>query len=344
MTSPFQTPSAMQAVEISAPGGPEVLREIYTAVPEPSVQDVLIAVYAAGVNRPDCMQRAGRYPLPEGASPLPGLEVAGEIVFAGSAVSRWKIGDHVVALTHGGGYAGFCAVNAEHCLPWPENLDAAQAAALPETCFTVHHNLVARGGLKRDETVLIHGGSSGIGTTAIQIAKAIGARTIVTAGTRVKCDYCIRMGADYAINYRDEDWEGRVREILPAGVDVVLDMVGGDYVMKNINVLASDGRYVMIAFMRGAKAEVDFWRVLPKRLTLCGSTLRPQSSAQKASIARAVERDIWPLVRIGSVRPHIHQTFPLAQASAAHSVMEASTHMGKLVLNVGNRGMSIDEP
>ncbi len=273
MTASFQIPDDMRAVEITSPGGPEVLQATRTAVP------------AAGVNRPDCMQRAGRYPLPPGASPLPGLEVAGEIIAVGKGVSRWHVGDRVVALTHGGGYAEFCAVNEGHCLLWPENLDAAQAAALPETCFTVHHNLITRGGLKAGESVLIHGGSSGIGTTAIQISKAVGAQVVVTAGTAEKCEFCVDMGADHAINYRDEDWENRVLEIAHDGVDVVLDIVGGDYVMKNISVLAQDGRYVMIAFMRGSKAEVDFWKVLPKRLTFHSSTLRPQSIAQKTAIA-----------------------------------------------------------
>ena len=334
MTDSFQIPSDMRAVEITEPGGPEVLKATRTAVPEPAAGEVLVAVHAAGVNRPDCMQRAGRYPLPPGASALPGLEVAGEIVVVGKGVSRWHTGDRVVALTHGGGYAEFCAVNAGHCLDWPENLSAVQAAALPETCFTVHHNLITRGCLKSGEAVLIHGGSSGIGTTAIQIAKAVGAKVIVTAGTREKCEYCLNMGADHAINYRDEDWENRVIEIAHDGVDVVLDIVAGDYVMKNIAVLAQDGRYVMIAFMRGSKAEIDFWKVLPKRLTLYSSTLRPQSVTQKTAIAQAVAHDIWPLVADGRVFTHIHATYPLEQASEAHALMEASTHMGKLVLEV----------
>ena len=335
MTASFQIPNDMRAIEITAPGGPEVLQATRTAVPIPAAEEVLIAVHAAGVNRPDCLQRMGLYPLPPGASPLPGLEVAGEIVDVGRGESRWQVGDRVVALTHGGGYAEFCAAHAGHCLPWPEGLSAAEAAALPETCFTVHHNLITRGRLKAGETVLVHGGGGGIGTTAIQISKALSARVIVTAGTQEKCDYCRRMGADHAINYRDDEWESRVSEIThDDGVDVVLDMIGGDYVMKNIRVLANDGRYVMIAFMRGSKAEVDFTKVLPKRLTLCSSTLRPQSNRQKTAIAQAVAHDVWPLVQAGTVYTHVHATFPLEQASEAHAMMESSSHMGKLVLEV----------
>ena len=289
MKAPMQIPQDMLAVEITEPGGPEVLKPTRTAVPVPAADEVLIAVHAAGVNRPDCMQRAGLYPLPPGASPLPGLEVAGLVAAVGAEVTRWQQGDRIVALTHGGGYAEFCVANAGHCLRWPDELSATEAAALPETCFTVYHNLIERGKLEAGETVLIHGGSSGIGTTAIQVAKAWGAKVLTTAGSKDKCDYCINMGADHAINYREEDWESRVAELCaPDGVDVVLDMVAGPYVMKNIRVLANDGRYVMIAFLMGPKAEVNFAQVLPKRLTLCGSTLRPQSVARKSTIAAAV--------------------------------------------------------
>ena len=333
-----QIPQDMLAVEITEPGGPEVLKPTRTAVPAPASDEVLIAVHAAGVNRPDCMQRAGLYPLPPGASPLPGLEVAGLVAAVGAEVTRWQQGDRVVALTHGGGYAEFCVANAGHCLRWPDELSATEAAALPETCFTVYHNLIERGKLEAGETVLIHGGSSGIGTTAIQVAKAWGAKVLTTAGSMNKCDYCIRMGADHAINYREEDWESRVAELCaPDGVDVVLDMVAGPYVMKNIRVLANDGRYVMIAFLMGPKAEVNFAQVLPKRLTLCGSTLRPQSVARKSAIAAAVADEIWPLVRAGKVYAHVHATYALENAAEAHAVMEESSHMGKLVLELPGR-------
>ena len=338
MNVPGQIPQDMLAVAITEPGGPEVLKPTRASVPVPAADEVLIAVHAAGVNRPDCMQRAGLYPLPPGASPLPGLEVAGHVAAVGAEVTRWQEGNRIVALTHGGGYAEFCVANAGHCLPWPDALSATEAAALPETCFTVYHNLIERGKLEAGETVLIHGGSSGIGTTAIQVAKVWGAKVLITAGSKDKCDYCIHMGADHAINYREEDWESRVVELCaPDGVHVVLDMVAGPYVMKNIRVLANDGRYIMIAFLMGPKAEVNFAQVLPKRLTLCGSTLRPQSVARKSAIAAAVADEIWPLVRAGKLRPHVHATYPLENAAEAHAVMEQSSHMGKLVLELAGR-------
>ena len=328
-------PSDMQAVSVAQPGGPEVLTPVRMAVPVPRAQEVLIEVHAAGVNRPDCLQRAGHYPVPPDASPLPGLEVAGVVVQCGAEVSRWKCGDRVVALTHGGGYAEYCTAHAEHCLPWPVALDAAHAATLPETLFTVHHNLIERARLARGETVLIHGGSSGIGTTAIQVAKAWGATVITTAGSDAKVDYCQRLGADHAINYRAADWEAQVKELTkPGGVDVVLDMVAGPYVMKNLRVLGNDGRYAMIAFLLGSTTEVNFAHLLPKRLTITGSTLRPQPSARKAAIARAVEADFWPLVASGKLVSHVHGRFPLTAAVDAHRLMESSDHMGKLVLDV----------
>lgn len=328
-------PESMRAVAVSEAGGPEVLRPISCPVPQPAPDEVLIKVQVAGVNRPDCLQRAGLYPLPPDASPLPGLEVAGEVVARGAEVSRWQLGDKIVALTHGGGYAEFCVANSGHCLPWPERLSAAEAAALPETCFTVHHNMLERGRLGRGETVLIHGGSSGIGSTAIQIARAVGATVIATAGSDEKCAYCISLGATHAINYRAQDFEARVTELIGTNaVDVVLDMVAGPYVMKNIRLLATDGRYVMIAFLLGAAAEVNFGHVLPKRLTLTGSTLRPQPVIRKSAIAAAVEQDIWPLVLNGTLNSHIHAEFPLEQAAAAHRLMESSAHMGKLMLTV----------
>ena len=328
-------PVDMLAVCVAQPGGPEVLTPVRRPLPLVRPQEVLIAVAAAGVNRPDCLQRAGHYPVPPDASPLPGLEVAGEVVRCGADVTRWRPGDRVVALTHGGGYAEYCSAHADHCLPWPANLTAAEAASLPETLFTVHHNLLQRAALVADETVLIHGGSSGIGSSAIQIAKAFGARVITTAGSADKLAYCLALGADHALNYRDGDWEVTVRELTqPRGVDVVLDMVGGPYVMKNIRVLGVDGRYSMIAFLQGAVAEVNFAQVLPKRLTLTASTLRPQSVARKAAIARAVEADLWPLVNSGRLGTHIHARFPLSAAADAHRLMESSAHMGKLVLEV----------
>ncbi|MEQ8659504.1 MAG: NAD(P)H-quinone oxidoreductase [Gammaproteobacteria bacterium] len=327
-------PAQMRAVEVTAPGGPEVLVETRLPVPQPRDEEVLIRVFAAGVNRPDCLQRAGHYPVPPDASPLPGLEVAGEVVACGAAVTRWHSGDRVVALTHGGGYAEYCTADAGHCLPWPAGLSALQAAGLPETCFTVHHNLVERGRLAAGERVLVHGGSSGIGTTAIQVARALGAAVATTAGSAEKCGYCRDLGADHAFNYRESDWEEALKEAWPQGVDVVLDMVGGPYVMKNIRVLAADGRYVMIAFLQGAKAEVNFGHVISKRLLITGSTLRPQSVAAKRAIASGVERDLWPLLADGRLRTHVHATFPLAAAASAHELMESSAHLGKIVLEV----------
>ncbi|MCB1748424.1 MAG: NAD(P)H-quinone oxidoreductase [Gammaproteobacteria bacterium] len=328
-------PATMQAVAITAPGGPEVLVPCTLPRPAPSAGEVLIRVHAAGVNRPDCLQRAGLYPVPPGASPLPGLEVAGEVVALGAGAERWQPGDRVVALTHGGGYAEYCVATASHCLPWPDGWSAVEAAGLPETCFTVYHNLVERGRLAAAETALVHGGSSGIGSTAIQVARGLGAAVVVTAGSAEKCAYCLELGASHAIDYRVEDWEARVRELTGGrGVDVVLDMVGGAYIAQNVRLLADDGRYVFIAFLKGPKAEVNFTPVLLKRLTITGSTLRPQSVAAKAAIARGVEERLWPLIADGKLVSRVHATFPLAAAAEAHAVMEAGTHMGKLVLSV----------
>ncbi len=333
--SEFKLPAEMRAVAVSAPGGPEVLLPVNLPVPQPTGDQVLIAVAAAGVNRPDCLQRQGLYPVPKDASPLPGLEVAGQVVARGETVTRWHVGDQVVALVHGGGYAEYCLADAGHCLPWPKGLPAVEAAGLPETCFTVHHNLLERGRLASGETLLVHGGSSGIGTTAIQVARARGARVLTTAGSDEKCTYAVQQGADKAFNYRESDWEAGVREFVgAAGLDVVLDMVAGPYVMKNIRLLGNDGRYVMVAFLQGATAEVNFGHVLPKRLTIMGSTLRPQSVASKRRIAAAVEAEIWPLVATGQVNSQVHAVFPLADAAAAHTLMERSAHMGKIILQV----------
>lgn len=328
-------PTTMPAVVITAPGGPEVLAATEVPVPSPAAGEVLVKVMAAGVNRPDCLQRAGLYPLPPDASPLPGLEIAGEVVALGEGVSRWRIGDPVVALVHGGGYAGYCRANAGHCLPWPTGLSAVEAASLPETSFTVQYNLFTRAGLKSGESCLVHGGSSGIGATAIQLAKAAGARVLTTVGNAEKVRFCTELGADVVIDYKASDWLDAVLTATEKrGVDVVLDMVAGPYVEKNLRALAPDGRYSMIAFLLGAKAEVNFGHVLAKRLTITGSTLRPQSVAAKAAIARDVEAKVWPLVLNGRYRSPIYRSFPLAEAAAAHALMESSQHMGKIVLTL----------
>ncbi len=328
-------PKTMQAVEITQPGGPEVLRPTTVATPQPGRGEVLVRVAAAGVNRPDTLQRKGLYNVPADASPLPGLEIAGEIAACGPNATRWRPGDRVVALTHGGGYAAYCAVDERHCLPWPEGFSAVEAATLPETCFTVQYNLVTRAGLGAGESVLIHGGSSGIGSTAIQIAKALGARVLVTAGTPEKCRYCLDLGADHAIDYRATDWLAEAQSVSGAGgVDVVLDMVAGPYVAKNLQLLGLDGRYAMIAFLLGPKAEVDFVQVLSKRISITGSMLRPQTRDQKAAIADDCRRTLWPMIARGELRSIVHATFPLAEAARAHELMETSRHMGKIALAV----------
>lgn len=328
-------PSAMPAVEITAPGGPEVLRPVELPLPVPGEGEVLVKVLAAGVNRPDCLQRAGLYPLPPDASPLPGLEIAGEVVALGSNAARWQVGDRVVALVHGGGYAGYCRAHAAHCLPWPAGLSAVEAASLPETTFTVQYNLFTRGRLAPGESLLVHGGSSGIGATAIQLAKASGARVLTTVGNAAKMKFCTDLGADLVIDYKTSDWLDAVMAATgKRGVDVVLDMVAGPYVEKNLRALAPDGRYSMIAFLLGAKAEVNFGHVLAKRLTITGSTLRPQSVPAKAAIVRDVEQHVWPLIAAGRYRSPVYRTFPLAEAAAAHALMESSEHMGKIVLTV----------
>ena len=330
-------PTQMQAVAITQPGGPEVLVPTVCAVPELRRGEVLVRVLAAGVNRPDCLQRAGSYAVPPDASPLPGLEIAGEVVACSADATRWPLGAKVVALTHGGGYAEYCRVHETHCLPWPTGLSATEAAGLPETVFTVHYNLFTRAGLNDGEWCLIHGGSSGIGSTAIQLACARGATVITTVGSEAKRDYCLKLGAHHAVNYQTSDWPAEVRAITrERGIDVVLDMVAGPYVEKNLALLAPDGRYAMIAFLKGPKAEVNFAPLLIKRLTVTGSTLRPQSVVQKAAIARAVEREVWPLVAAGKVRNSVFKVFPLAQAAEAHRLMESSQHMGKIMLEVAH--------
>ncbi|HJO37975.1 MAG: NAD(P)H-quinone oxidoreductase [Vicinamibacterales bacterium] len=323
----------MLAVEISTPGGPEVLTPVDRPKPAPGRGEVLIAVAAAGVNRPDVMQRQGKYPPPPGASDLPGLEVAGTVAACGADVDRWRIGDAVCALVPGGGYAEYCVAPAAVTLPIPSGVDAMSAAALPETYFTVWTNVFERGRLSEGERLLVHGGSSGIGTTAIQLASAFGAHVFATAGTPDKCAACERLGAERAINYREEDFVEVVADATGgAGVDVVLDMVGGDYTPRNIKALAPDGRLVQIAILAGPKATINWIPIMQKRLVLTGSTLRPRPVEEKAAIAQALHRKVWPILEQGRARPVIHATFPLRAAAEAHTMLEAGAHIGKIVL------------
>ena len=323
----------MIAIEIRAPGGPEVLAPVERPAPVPAPGEVLIKVTAAGVNRPDIFQRLGRYAPPPGASDIPGLEVAGTIEQLGPEVRDWRIGDEVCALVAGGGYAEYCAAPAPQCLPLPRGLDLIAAAAIPETFFTVWTNVFERGRLQAGESLLVHGGSSGIGTTAIQLARARGARVFATAGSAAKCDACERLGAERAINYRESDFAVMVRDLTSGrGVDVVLDMVGGEYFARNIDVLAVEGRLVEIATLHGVKAELNIQTIMGRRLTITGSTLRPRPVAEKGAIAAALRQHVWPLLESSAVRPIVHATFPLRDAAEAHRVMEAGTHIGKLVL------------
>ncbi|PQP01866.1 NAD(P)H-quinone oxidoreductase [Massilia phosphatilytica] len=325
----------MRAIEIVQPGGPEVLQPCERPVPELKPGEVLIRVHAAGVNRPDVFQRLGQYPVPPGASDLPGLEVAGEIVDGDLSGSGFSKGDLVCALVQGGGYAEYCAAPLAQCLPVPQGLSALEAAALPETFFTVWSNVFQRGALGEGETLLVQGGSSGIGTTAIQLAKALGHRVFATAGSADKCRACEDLGAERAINYKTEDFAPIVKELTGGkGVDVVLDMVGGDYVAREIACLADDGRIVIIALLGGAKANVDLGQVLRRRLTITGSTLRPRPVAFKAQIARELRERVWPLLAAGQIKPVIYTTFPLEEAAAAHALMESSAHVGKIMLRV----------
>jgi putative PIG3 family NAD(P)H quinone oxidoreductase len=328
-------PREMTVVEIAAPGGPEQLRISQRPVPEPQDGEVLVRVAAAGVNRPDVMQRQGRYPPPPGASDLPGLEVAGEIVALGSKVSGRSIGEAVTALLPGGGYAAYAIAAAPLCLPIPTGISMVEAAAIPETFFTVWTNLFDRGRCKAGETVLIHGGTSGIGTTAIQLAAAWGAKVFATAGSDDKARACERLGAVRGINYRTEDFVEVMRALTEdKGVDVTLDMVAGSYTARNLDIAALEGRVVVISLLGGSRAEINMGMILTKRLTLTGSTLRARTVAQKAAVADAVHKNIWPLLAAGRVRPVIHATFPLAEASEAHRLMETSNHIGKIVLTL----------
>jgi putative PIG3 family NAD(P)H quinone oxidoreductase len=325
----------MIAIEIPNPGGPEVLVPVERPVPAIGPGDVLVKVGAAGVNRPDVLQRQGRYPPPPGITDIPGLEVAGTIEAVGSSVTSWQPGDRVCALVSGGGYAEFCAVPAPQCLPAPRGMDVTHAAAIPETTFTVWTNVFERGALRKGETILIHGGSSGIGTTAIQLAHALGAHVYATAGSAEKCAACESLGAQKAINYRQTDFVSAIKDLTNGhGVDVVLDMVAGDYVQRNIEVLAMNGRLVMIGRQGGVKSEIDVMPILRKRLVLTGSTLRTRSVEEKGALAQSVYQHVWPLFESGAIRVIVHQTFPLPHASEAHRLMESSAHVGKIVLQV----------
>ncbi len=328
-------PTTMRAIEISEPGGPEVLQPVTRPVPVPSAEDILIKVVAAGVNRPDALQRAGAYAPPPDASDLPGLECAGEVIAVGAGVSRWKVGDKVCALLPGGGYAEYVSTHQDHALRVPAGLSMIEAAALPETFFTVWTNVFERGCLEAGEVFLVHGGTSGIGTTAIQLAKAMGARVFATAGSQEKCAKCVELGADLAINYNEEDYVEVVKAATNGrGVDMILDMVGGAYIERNIRALAIDGRLAMIAFLGGPKAEINFAQIMVKRITVTGSTLRPRSIQDKAVIAEALREIVWPKIESGQIAPVMDSTFPLEKAADAHRRIESSGHIGKIVLEV----------
>ena len=325
----------MKYVSYGKEGTPESMRLEELATPHPGAGEILIEVHAAGVNRPDVTQRSGKYPPPPGASPILGLEVAGRVAALGEGVSQWKVGDMATALVPGGGYAEYCVTPAAHALPVPQGLSLAEAAGLPETWFTVWANLMDIGRLKAGERLLVHGGSSGIGLTAIQLARHVGASVIVTVGSEEKAEFCKAFGADFAINYKDGDFAEKVRAATGGeGVDVVLDMIGGPYMQKNVSLLRRDGRLVLIAFLGGSKCEFDFLPVMAKRLTIAGSTMRPRSVAEKAAIRDALARNIWPALASGLLKTHVCATFPLAQAGEAHRLMESSRHIGKIVLQV----------
>lgn len=325
-------PNTMRAVEITTPGGPEVLVEATCSVPRPGAGQILIKVAYAGVNRPDALQRAGNYAPPPGASDLPGLEASGHVAAVGEGVSQWAVGDAVCALLPGGGYAEYVVTSADHALHLPQGMGLKEAACLPETFFTVYSNVVMRGGLKAGQIFLVHGGSSGIGTTAIQLANSMGARVFTTAGSAEKCEKCVSLGAERAINYRDEDFV----EVLKAegGADLILDMVGGSYLPRNVRALAMDGHLQQIAFLQGPKVELNFAQLMVRRLTISGSTLRPQSDGAKAEIAAQLAQHVWPLLDAGRIAPVMDSEFPLADAAGAHALMESSQHIGKIVLNV----------
>jgi len=325
----------MRAVQIEKPGGPEVLQPAERPRPEPKPHEILVKVAAAGVNRPDVLQRMGLYAVPPDASDLPGLEIAGEVVVCGSAVTRWKVGDKLCALTHGGGYAEYCVTPEVQALPVPKGLSMVEAASLPETFFTVWSNVFDRGRLAPGETLLVQGGTSGIGVTAIQMAKAMGNRVFATAGSDEKCAACVGLGASAAFNYKTQDFVAGVKNATGGkGVDVILDMAAGDFVPRELKALSDDGRLVFIAFLRGAKTELDVNELMRRRLTVTGSTLRPRPVEFKGAIAARLRERVWPLIEAGKIKPVIYQTFPLAQASEAHKLMESSQHIGKIVLTL----------
>ncbi|GGO29775.1 NAD(P)H quinone oxidoreductase [Gemmobacter aquaticus] len=325
-------PHVMTAIEISEPGGPEVLRPVEVTVPVPKHGEILIRVAYAGVNRPDALQRAGLYAPPPTASPLPGLEASGWVAAVGPGVTRWREGDEVTALLPGGGYAEYAITPEDHALPLPEGIGLREAACLPETCFTVWSNVMLRGGLRAGERFLVHGGASGIGTTAIQMARALGARVFATAGSAEKCAACEALGAERAINYHTEDFVPLMRA--EGGAHVILDMVGGDYMPRNVKALADEGRLVQIAFLKGTKAELNFAEVMMRRLTITGSTLRPQSDLAKARYARHLAKHVWPMVERGTLRPVIDSEFSLVDAAKAHWRIESNGHIGKIVMKV----------
>lgn len=328
-------PETMTAIGFDAPGGPEVLKPQTRPVPKPGAGEILVAVAAAGINRPDVLQRLGGYNPPPGASDIPGLEFAGMVVALGEGVRRWQLGDQVCGLVAGGGYAQYAVVHEGNALPVPAGLTLTEAAAIPETYFTVWTNVFQRGGLKAGESFMVHGGTSGIGTTAIQLAKAFGATVLATAGSDDKCAACRELGADHAINYRSEDFVAAAKAATGGrGVNVILDMVGGDYINRNYEAAADSGRIVQIAFLNGPKSEVNFSRLMLKRLVHTGSTLRPRTIAEKAAIAAELEAKVWPLLAEGRCKPVIHKTFPLAQAAESHRLMESNAHIGKIVLTV----------
>lgn len=328
----MQIPSTMTAVEISTYGGPEVLKPVTVPVPQAGPGQILIRIAYTGVNRPDALQRAGNYAPPPDASPLPGLEAAGHVAAVGEGVTRWSVGDAVTALLPGGGYAEYAVTEADHALPVPEGMSLDRAAALCETFFTVWTNVFMRGGLTAGERFLIHGGSSGIGTIAIQLAKLHGARVFATAGSADKCDACVKLGAEAAFNYRDTNFVEAIKT--QGGADLILDMVGGDYIPRNLDALAIDGRLVQIAFLQGSTVELNMMQVMTRRLTITGSTLRPQSHAAKTAIARALESEVWPHLAQGTIGPVMDSEFALADAAKAHERMESSVHIGKIVLKV----------
>ncbi len=326
--------TTMRHIAIEQPGAPDVMHVADGPVPQPRADEVLIEVAYAGVNRPDCAQRAGTYPPPPDASPVLGLEVAGRVVARGANVTDWKIGEDVCALTPGGGYAEYCVTPAAWCLPIPTGWSLEQAAGVPENYYTVWNNVFERAGLERGETFLVHGGTSGIGLAAIQLAKAFGATVITTAGSVEKVAFCMKMGADHAIDYKTQDFAEEVKRITKRGVDVILDMVGGDYIERNLKCLAVEGRLSQIAFLAGSRVECDWRFIMLKRLTVTGSTLRASPPERKAMLARALREKVWPLLEQGKVRSVIHATFDLAEAAEAHALMESSKHIGKIMLRV----------